>query len=195
MPDLVETELPEIEFVTVPTGSDSESDDDAPWGYKADGTPKKKPGRPGGSGGGIGSGARRTPSIKLEKLQEDIADKITEYSAPVAFVSPLASGVLQDRANRTSKALVTLANRNPKFRKALDSLLGADALLELLILLPTALSVAVMVDYGRVAPDSAISRRFGVEKQWLLLYQESAGGNVNGSPVTTRSGLFGANTA
>jgi hypothetical protein len=153
--------------------SQEEFPEEAPYGYKADGTPKKRPGRPKGSvGGSTGGGSK-----KYEKLKEPLAEKIVEYlGPPLAFTSPLAAGVLDDRADKTAAALCTLAATRPRIARIIDSLLSGGASIDLAIT-GMALVTAFAVEANRIEPNSAASHAFGVDRVYYELYTEEPAQN------------------
>lgn len=151
---------------------DPESDPEAPYGRKADGTPKKKPGRPSGSGGGSTGGTRKSSS-SLVKLEEELADALGgDLAASIGTVSPLVAFVLDDRAERTARALSRIAGRSPRFRKGLEAALTYRDFLTLATLAP-AIAAAAMVDFNMIQPSSQMARRFGLDKAWDICYGES----------------------
>jgi hypothetical protein len=169
--DVVESELPGIEFVKSPVGEEPEQDG-----------PKKR-GRPKGSAN----------KATLEQLRIDLTDFMVEGSAAIAPISPLAMAVIDERAERTANAIVTLAGTSPRLVAALKKSVKAKAAIDL-AMLPIAISVALMVDYNRIAPDAMMAQKFGITEHYLTAYppqDHSANGNGNGNGnAANRSGLF-----
>lgn len=165
------------------------TDVEAPYGRKADGTPKKRPGRQPGSGGGTSTGGRKA---KFERSV--IADKITEYLAvPVSVASPLAASVIDDRSERVADSLIILAGKSPRFAKGLANFLKGSAYAEL-IMFPMAIVIAFMVDYQRISPYSFPAKQFKIDEFYEMLMAEAgkdpaefAGGRT--APAESRSGL------
>lgn len=176
MTELVETELDHWE--EIPT---DDVDEEAPWGRKKDGTPKKRPGRQpgvdyGGSTGGRGT-ARKTVA------QEELAEKLVEFfGPPLAFVSPLGLAVFEDRADKTSRALINLSKTRPRIKKLIDGMIAGSSVLDL-VLLPIGIVVAMQVERERTHPDSMMASYFNIDELFPQLYPDgyvqSNNGNVN----------------
>lgn len=168
-------------------------DEEAPYGRKADGTPRKKPGRPAGSTNS-GSLSKRTARFNLDK--EEIADLLVEkVSLPVAVYSPLASFVIDDRAEKTAEALLVLAKHSPRLAKALAKAQQYGAVFEL-ALLPLGIVTALLVEFGRLKPDSQVSIKFNIDVGYERLYGQNGSEGMgfayerNGHKVEPRSGLL-----
>jgi hypothetical protein len=179
--ELIETELPPLD----PTEG---ATDEAPYGYKKDGTPAKKRGRQAGSGGGTSTG-----SGKVNVTQEVLADKIVELLAiPLGYGSPLALAVVDDRAEKFAASLLVLAKQSPRIAKAVNSFVKTSAYGELVIF-PIAVGLAVMVDYGQLPPDMIVARKLGITDKYILLHQDdwkSQGeSESNGNGTGPHSGL------
>ena len=191
--ELVESELPGIEF-TKPDdfALGGEDDADAPYGRKADGTPKKRPGRP--AGGSSGTSTRKAPTLSLAQLETELADKIVEVTIPFSLTSPLAGAVIDERAERTAKGLVTIAGGSPRFKKALEKAVKASAMWDVLSL-PAGIAIAHMVEFGKLNPNAMISRKFHIDRHWVALgynerfNPENMPAGQNGH-VESRSDLF-----
>lgn len=168
MTELHESELPPpagipVEFVKQESASLA-PDEEAPYGRKADGTPKKRPGRPAGSGGGS-----RTPSMSAEKLQEEIADLLGEALIPIAFISPLAGAVIDERVDKTAHGLTVLMGNSPRVKKWIQKSVKAKAVQEILAL-PVGIVIALNVERGNMAPDHFVSRKFNLPEHINTLY-------------------------
>lgn len=170
MTELIETELDVWE--EIPT-----EDDEAPWGRKKDGTPKKRPGRqPGVDYGGGGGGKPRRKSAN----EEELAEKLVEFfGPPLAFVSPLGLAVFEDRADKTSRALINLAKKRPRIQKMIDGLIAGSSMLDL-VLLPVGIGVAMQVERERTHPDSMLAAYFNIDELFPQLYPEGFVQNGNG---------------
>lgn len=170
--DVVESELPGIEFVASPVvGEDTKTDT---------GTEKKR-GRPKGSAN----------KATLDQLRTDLTDFMVEGSAAIAPISPLAMAVIDERAERTANAIITLAGSSPRLIAALKKSVKAKAAIDL-AMFPIAVSVAIMVDYNRMEPDSMMAQKFGITEHYVAAYppvEHNGNGNGNGS-APNRSGLF-----
>lgn len=167
MPELETTSLPILPELE--TGGSTESEtDDAPWGRKADGTPRKKPGRPSGSSGGS-STANRVASDT--RLAERIAEEMIELSAPIGVLSPLAMLHVVERADRTSNALVTISKKHPAVKTAILAYFDSVAYKDI-VLFVAGIPVAIMIDMGMLRPDAMVGRVWRMEDKWNELYGE-----------------------
>jgi len=183
-----------IESMLPPMGADlSEPFDDpnatgfdpeAPYGRNKDGTPSKKRGRAAGSTNVGGTSKRRT-AVGLS--EEALAQTIVEMSIPLAFFSPLASAVLDDRADRTAKALLTLAGNSPRFAKGLKTFASGSAYAEL-VMLPIGLLTAVMVDYGRMQPDAFLAKKYNIDQHYAQFMATST--RITNEPGQNGSGEY-----
>lgn len=170
MPEL-ETELPLLsESGTDDDWSDSDVIDiEAPWGRKADGTPKKKPGRPSGGGGGSSSSSSTSRSNTDSRLAARIADELIELSAPMAIASPMAMAHVARRADKTGEALVSISKKYPRVKVAIDSYFNSVAYKDLALFV-TGIPMCVMADYGIIKPDSKVGIPWHIEEIWLECY-------------------------
>jgi hypothetical protein len=167
-------------------GDDSPGfDPEAPYGRKKDGTPAKKRGRQPGSSGGS-----RTTS--LAKLEPELADKIVEYiGLPMTVISPLAAGVIDNRAEKTAKSCIRLAESSPRFRQALESFIKGSAVSDI-GLTAVAVLVAIRIDRTDQTPEEMgmVARYFDIDEIYYLVYPE-APQNGNGSVEgIRRMGLY-----
>ncbi len=120
--DTVELEATEPEFVPVPVPADS-ADPEAPYGRKADGTPKRKPGRqPGASARPMGSAAPR-PTRRPGRAR--VASAAPDYRAGIAGILQIPAFVLVG-AGRFNQALeydgAAIAVHTPAIADALNQL-------------------------------------------------------------------------
>ena len=150
-------------------GGEMGEDIEAPYGRKADGTPRKKPGRPPGSGGGSGSGTRTGGDTVLGKR---IADELVELSAPIGLVSPLTMVHVETRADRTGMALVAISKKYPRVKHAIDAYFNSVAYKDIAFFVG-GIPVAIMMDYGMLKPDSKVGVPWGMEKLWQECYGEN----------------------
>jgi hypothetical protein len=161
-------------------GDDDGGIDPAPYGYKADGTPKKRPGRPKGG------------TVNLNKMEPELADKLVQYiGLPMTVVSPLAAGVIDARAEVTAKSLVRLAETSPRFRRALEAFVKGSAVSDV-GLTAVAVIVAIRVDRTNQTPEDMgmVARYFDIDEIYLQVYGEQE--NRNGSePMVKSMGLMG----
>lgn len=174
MSELVESELPGIELIESPL-------DDAPWGRKKDGTPKAKPGRTPGSGGGSPAS-----KAKQDEIANEVSQKMLEVFLPIGIASPLAYCVLEDRSDRFAKALVRRSAKNPKLKAAIDTFLSGTDMVEI-VMLPAGMIVAALVDYNRLSPESKPSKHFNIDQHYEEMYEEmvaSQNGHVQVQPRT-----------
>lgn len=145
--------------------ADEETSEEAPYGYKADGTPRKRPGRKPGS---TNSGS--TSSRGLENLREPLTQRLVEYmGAPLMMVSPIGAAVWEERADRTADAILVLARRSPRWRKWLERFVAGSAGGDIGITM-VGVVTGIMVDNGRVSPEGKIARYYGIDDIYTELY-------------------------
>lgn len=163
-----------------PGDVETEVSDAAPYGLKADGTPRKRPGRkPGGS-------------VSLNKLEPELANKLVEYiGLPMTVISPLAAGVIDARADKTAKALTRLAETSPRFRRALEAFIAGSAVSDL-GLTAVAVIVAIRVDKTEQTPDDMgmVARYFDIDEIYLQVYGQPEHQNGR-EPMVRSMGLMG----
>lgn len=161
---------------------ESETDSEAPYGYTASGRIRKRP---------LGSraGGFRASTSSLSKSV--IADKITEYiSVPISPFSPLAAAVIDDRAEKVSDALLVLAGQSPRFAKALKKAITAAAYGEF-IMFPLAVTTALLVEFGRLAPTAFAAQKFNITDFYIRMYGAEGIENLgNGHRPGPHSGLI-----
>lgn len=118
------------------------------------GEPKRKPGRPKGS----------TSRASLDSLETKLREKLLEeLIVPVAFVSPLAAANIEARAERTAKAAVRMASKNPAVRKGIERMLdGSDFFT--LAMFPLSTALCVMVDFGMMPIDAMPAKAVGAPR-------------------------------
>lgn len=139
------------------------NNDDAPWGYKADGTPRRKPGRPSGSSNNV---ARSQGTNRIGNLEAELRDAIGgDIAATIGTVAPLVAWVLDERAERTARALARIAKRSPRFRKGLEQALSYRDYVALASL-PPAIAAAVLIETGIIKPDSRMSKRVSRSQEY-----------------------------
>ena len=168
MPDLAEDVLPPREG-------------EAP---KPTGEPPKKRGRP--------PGTKNKPKLP-ENLEGDLRDKLTEFVAlPISFVSPIAAKVFEQRQDRTIRAIVVIASKNPQFAKALATFLEGSAYFDLVGTV-VGMGIGFAVDHGQVEANSMPAMVFHIDEIVMELYPQDAAtetANGNGNLVHDR-GLLG----
>ena len=145
---------------------ESETTSDAPYGYKADGTPRKKPGRPAGGSNSSSSGTRTKTD---EALQERISAELTELSAPLAIVSPLAMLHVAERADRTSRALVVISKKHPAVKVAIEAYFDSVAYKDIALFV-LGIHVAIMIDMQILKPDAVVGRVWKFGEKYDELY-------------------------
>lgn len=162
-----QTELPED---LPPAGeeppTEEEPSEEAPYGYKADGTPRKRPGRKPGSSSGGGS------SKGLEHLRKPLEQRLTEYlGAPLIFVSPIAAAVWEQRVEQTANSILVLASGSVRWRKWVERFVKGSAAGDLGITF-VGVATGMLVDAGRVAPDGKVAQFYGIPDIYTSLYGE-----------------------
>lgn len=152
--------------------NENEVNEEAPYGYKKDGTPAKKRGRPAGASNLSSSGGGAPRSKSVSALEREIFEAIGgDLAATVGTVAPMVAYVLDDRAERTAHALANIASRSPNFKKGLEKALVYRDFLTLAAL-PPAIAVAIALEVGIIKPDSAMSRRFRLYEPYMAMYGE-----------------------
>lgn len=144
------------------------------------GEAKKRVGRPPGS----------SNKQSLDKLEERLKDKLLEEMVlPIAFISPLAAANVEERAERTAKAAMRIAAKNPKVRRGIEKAIdGSDVFT--LVMFPLTTAVCVMVDMGMMQPTAAPARAAGVGKLWPVVYPDEVPGEPTNGTRTGHRGLY-----
>lgn len=144
--------------------------------------PPRRRGRPPGS----------ISKVKTEELTEKLTDQLISITVPLGIVSPLAYDYLCDQAESTAKALVRIAVKNPKARKALERFATGSDYAEI-IKLPVGVTIGCLIDLQRVRPDTLIGKPFGMENRIQKLYGDDGSENPvqNGNGVYAPTGLRG----
>lgn len=144
--------------------------------------PPKRRGRP--------PGTKNKPKIPF--TEQEIAEKLTETIAvPISFLSPIAGAVLEERNEKTAKALIRLATRYPVFAKYLATALEGTAAFDL-ILTFVAMGIGLGVDMQQLHYDSLPARAFGIDRIVMELYGTEENQSENGgNPVAKSRGLMG----
>lgn len=184
--------LPPLDDSTGDVEFDSQTepfDTDAPYGYKADGTPKKKPGRPKGSTNAIGSGSSRG-SGSDSAFADRISNELIELSAPLAIVSPMAMGHVARSADRTSRALVNISKKHPRVKLAINAYFDSISYKDLALFV-IGIPVAVMMDFGMLKHDSKIGIPWHMEEIWQECYGEEMNGTETSMNGAGYRGLAG----
>jgi hypothetical protein len=179
MPELTKTSVtPEEE-----TNSE-EVTEEAPYGYKADGTPRKRPGRKPGSSGVYSGGGRKK---NFDSLKEPLADRLVEYlGPPIGIVSPLSLAVFEDRADKTAAALCQLAVTRPRIAKMINGMIAGSASVDL-VLTGVAMIAALGIEFNRIEPSSMVAHYFGIDRMHFEMYPDLyANGNGHVPPNAAR---------
>lgn len=137
--------------------------------------PESKPGESTDSGS---TGKRRgrppgsTSQARLTELEVKLREKLLEdMVVPLTLASPLAAANLEARAERTAKAAVRLAAKNPSVRKGIERFIdGSDVFTVAMFPLTTA--ICFMVDWGMMNPNALPARAAGVPAYWEEVYGE-----------------------
>lgn len=125
----------------------------------------KRRGRPPGSGGG-------TSKAKLVLLEDALREKLLEdLVLPGAFISPLVAANIEARAERTAKAVVRIAAKNPSVRKSVERAIEGSDYLTIFMFFGTSV-ICAMVDWGMMDANAIPSRAAGVPDLWGTVYTE-----------------------
>jgi hypothetical protein len=144
---------------------ENEVTEEAPYGYKADGTPRKRPGRKAGSGGGSSAGGK-----SLQSLREPLIQRLVEYcGAPLAMASPLAYSYWEMRAEKTADSLLIIAARSKRTEKWIRRLITGSASGDLGITL-AGVGTAFLIDTGKVDPGGKFPSWLGLDNLYIELY-------------------------
>lgn len=194
MPDVETGVLPPL-VVNPPDPDDDWTDVDveAPYGRKADGTPKAKPGRKSGSSSGGGSTTRSVSrGTNDAKFAERISEELVELSAPLGLFSPMALLHVADRADRTANALVIISKKHPAVKLAIESYFNSVAYKDLALFV-LGIPVAIMIDMGMLRKDAVVGRVWNMEAKYDSLYGEDGSEfpNTNGNGHVAARGLAG----
>jgi len=116
----------------------------------------------------------RTRAVKLTELESELQDRIREYVAvPLGFMSPLACAVLDQRAERTAKALCRIAATSPRMLKALQRFVAGSAVVDLGGT-AVAVVIALSVDLHRIEPTSMPARYARIPELWPMVYPDES---------------------
>lgn len=106
-----------------------------------------------------------------EELVSDLTREIAFFGTGMSKVLPTTGLTTFKRAERTAQALVKVAGDNPRLLAALE--LGAKAVSYVdLGETGVAIGTALLVDLGRMNPDSAMANMVGVSETWHELNDE-----------------------
>lgn len=141
-----------------------EVSEEAPYGYKADGTPRKRPGRKPGSPSGGGS------TKSLQGLREPLIQRLVEYiGGPIMLVSPIAAAVWEERVEKTADSILVLAARSTRWRKWVERLIAGSAGSDLGLTL-VGCATGFLVDMERISPEGRVQHYFGIDRIYEELY-------------------------
>lgn len=114
-------------------------------------------------------------AVKLDQLEGDITRELGIAGMGLAKVMPTAGITLFSRAEKTAQALVRIAQDNPRLMEALE--IGAKVAPAFdLGETAAAVGVAILIDTGRVDPDSVISQMTGVSQLWHQTHDDEPEG-------------------
>lgn len=165
-----------------PDATPEDATEEAPYGYKADGTPRKRPGRKPGSTSSGGT------SKSLQGLREPLIQRLVEYfGGPLVFVSPIAAAVWEERAEKTADAILVLAARSNRWRKWVERLIAGSASGDLGITL-VGVGAGILVDSGKLEPQGKIQSYFHIDQIYVELYGRYQEATTNGT--VEERGLF-----
>ncbi len=141
-------------------------DPDAPYGRKADGTPKAKPGRPSSGATGTASSSRAKKSKASTEYAPAIEGLFQLIAFPVAFAYPADAAAITHYAPGIAKELDALAQVRPEVAAALDRVLSVGPY-GAVIAATLPLVIQLLVNHG-VIPIGAVSSFGVVPKETIL---------------------------
>lgn len=130
---------------------------------------KKKP-----ASAGVRQPRAAKTEVRLKALEDDLLREFTVAGKGLAQFMPTAGVTLVKRAERTTRALLRIAEDNPKMLQALETAAKVAPAIDLGETLG-AVGLAIMVDAGRVNPDSLLPTLFGVRETWHELNDDTSG--------------------
>lgn len=153
-------------------------------GTTTTGDPPKRRGRPPGS--------KNKPKVDTAQLTTELNDKLSEFiSLPISFVSPIAAAVFEERQDRTIRAIVTIAAKNPRFAAALATFLEGSAYFDLIGTI-VGMGIGFAVDHGQVEADSFAATIFHIDDIVMRIYPDTVPSeNGNGANLARERGLLG----
>jgi hypothetical protein len=158
-----------------PPDNSEEMTEEAPYGYKADGTPRKKPGRPKGSPG-TGGGSTRS----LSSMREPLIQRLVEYiGGPIMLVSPIGAAVWEERVEKTADSILVLAARSSRWKKWVERLIAGSAGGDLGLTF-VGVATGILVDMDKVAPEGKVQHYFGIDRIYEELYGAYVEHSTNG---------------
>lgn len=171
---IIETDAPDdVDPPDNDVTPEAETSEEAPYGYKADGTPRKRPGRKPGSGTGTSS------NRGLESLRAPLVQRLVEYiGGPIMLVSPIGAAVWEERVDKTADSIMILAARSPRWRKWLERFVAGSAGGDLGITL-VGVATGVLVDSGRVEPYGKLQHFYNIDAIYNDLYGEYVAAQSN----------------
>lgn len=140
-------------------------DPDAPYGRKADGTPKAKPGRPSGAGTTSAPRAAKKPKGATEYAPA-IEGLFQLIAFPVAFAYPADAAAISAHAPNIAKELDALAQVRPEVAAALDRVLSVGPY-GAVIAACLPLVIQLLVNHG-IIPIGAVASFGVVPKETIL---------------------------
>jgi hypothetical protein len=168
---IISTDLPEE--LDPPDNPGEEATEEAPYGYKADGSPRKRPGRKPGSGGGGGSKS-------LASMREPLIQRLVEYiGGPIMLISPIGAAVWEERVEKTADSILILAARSPRWRKWVERLIAGSAGGDLGLTF-VGVGTGILVDTERLSPEGRLQHYFGIDRIYEDLYGAYVASQANG---------------
>lgn len=125
--------------------------------------------------GGTASRPRGTRmAARLEALHADLTYELTLFGKTTSRVLPVFGVTAVQRADRTARALVTVAADNPRVLAALET---ASKIVPALDLGETAvmLGIALLIDTGRLNPEGLLPGMFGLTETYFLVHGDPSG--------------------
>lgn len=151
-----------VDFDNATLSDDAESDSESP---KRTRKPRSDKGQPRGTRTGGG----RTTN---KQLADDLLAPWALLAQGMTFTSPTASAVMLQRGEAATKALVSIASKNPKMLAALKKTTTVGPAVTLG---RTGIEIvtALLLDVGRIPPEHHLATLFGVTDLYYQVHPEA----------------------
>lgn len=131
-------------------------------------------------------------TVNVEELEEKLTMEMAKIGTAVSNVLPVTGVTMFERAPNTAHALVDIARRHPKLLSVLDTVSQVVPGLEIAEFV-MALGIAMMIDTGRMNPNSHVAQMAGLTETYAKIYPpEQRETTPTGPTVSYPTGLFEA---